>query len=162
MPSEQEVLLVSPVFPRLLLEHHVTVVHPVLCGGVDASVRVVLRRLPQHVVHDALPVLPHVPQRPPHHVHGVVALAEEVLRLLQQQRHAGVRDDPERGPSPDVVVKPSRGSVVHAPDAGRAVDLRAGSLAQHLTGAGHNAAQLAVQLQWLEKKPRKIYFKIIF
>lgn len=50
----------SPVFSCLLLEDHVTVVHPVLCGDVDSCMRVVLRRLSQHVIHDALPILPHV------------------------------------------------------------------------------------------------------
>lgn len=50
----------SPIFSRLLLEDHVAVVHPVLCSDIDACVRVVLRRLSQHVVYNALPVLPHV------------------------------------------------------------------------------------------------------
>lgn len=140
----------SPVFPRLLLEDHVAVVHPVLCGDVDPNVGVVLGRLAQHVVNDALPILPHVPQRPPHHVHRVVALPEEVLRLLQQQGDAGVGDHPQSGPPADVVLKSPRGSVVHPPDAGRAVNLRADALTQHLTRAGDDAAQLTVQLQGLE------------
>lgn len=84
----------SPVFSCLLLEGHVAVVHPVLCGDVDASLGIVLRSLLQHVVHDAFTVLPHVSQRPPHDVHGLIALPEKVLRLLQEQGDAGVGHDP--------------------------------------------------------------------
>lgn len=50
-----------PVFSCLFLEDHVTVVHPVLRGDVDLCMRVVLHCLSQHVVHNALPILPHVP-----------------------------------------------------------------------------------------------------
>lgn len=140
----------SPVFSRLLLEDHVAVVHPVLRGDVDAGVRVVLGRLPQHVVHDALAVLPHVPQRAPHHVDGVVGLAEEVLGFLQQQRDAGVGDHSQGGPLAHVAFKAPRGRVVHPPDARRAVDLRASGLAQHLPGAGDDAAEFTAQLQRLD------------
>ena len=140
----------SPVFSRLLLEDHVAVVHPLLCGDVDACMRVVLGRLSQHVVHDALPVLPHVSQRPPHHIDGVVGLSEEVLRLLQQQGDAGVRDHSQRGALADVNFETPCGRVVHPPDARRAIDLRPGSLAQHLAGAGHDAAELTLQLQRLQ------------
>lgn len=156
-------MLGSPVFSRLLLEDHVAVVHPVLGGDVDSSVRVVLRRLAQHVVNDALPVLSHVPQRSPNHVDGVVALSEEVLRLLQQQRDAGVGDHSESGLLADVVLKPPRGSVVHPPNARRAVDLRADTLTQHLTRAGDDAAQLTVQLQGLQRRKKEVFqfaFKI--
>lgn len=118
--------------------------------------RVVCRRLSQHVVHDALPILPHVSQRPPNDVDGVVALAEEVLGFLQQQGDAGVRDNPQRGPLAHVMFKPPCGRVVHPPDAGRVVDLRAGSLAQHLSGAGHDAAELTVQLQRLDERKKVI------
>lgn len=146
----------SPVFSRLLLEDHVAVVHPVLRGDVDPRVRVVLGRLPQHVVHDALAVLPHVAQRPPHHVDGVVGLAKEVLGLLQQQGDAGVRDHSQGGPLTHVALEAPRGCVVHPPDAGRAIDLRAGGLAQHLAGAGDDAAELAVQLQRLDGRKRLV------
>lgn len=60
-PASAEVRAgLNPVFSRLLLEDHVAVVHPVLCGDIDACVRVVLRRLSQHIIHNALAVLPHV------------------------------------------------------------------------------------------------------
>jgi len=118
---------------------------------------VVLRCLSQHVVHNALPVPPHVSQRPPHNVDGVVALAEEVLRLLQQQRNAGVGDHPQSGLLAYIMLKSPCGSIVHPPDARRAVDLRAGSLAQHLTRAGHDAAQLTLQLQGLQERKQLSY-----
>lgn len=112
--------------------------------------REVLGRLPQHVVHDALAVLPHVTQRPPHHVHRVVGLAEEILGFLQQQRDAGVGDHSQGGPLAHVVFKALRGRVVHPPDTRRTVDLRASGLAQHLPGAGDDAAEFTVQLQRLD------------
>lgn len=142
----------SPVSSSLLLKDHVAVVHPVLCGDKDAGMRVVFRRLPQHVVHNAFPVFPHVPERPPHNVDRVVGLAEEVLGLLQQQGNTGMRDDPQSRASAHIVLKPPCGCVVHPPDAGRTIYLRAGALAQHLTRAGHDAAQFAVQLQGLEER----------
>lgn len=114
--------------------------------------RVVLRSLSQHVVHDALPILPHVSQRPPHDIDGVVALPKEVLGLLQQQGDAGVGDDPQRGSSAHVTLKSPSWCIVHPPDAGRTIDLWAGSLPQHLARAGHNAAELTVQLQGLEER----------
>lgn len=145
----------SPVFSRLLFEDHVAVVHPVLRGDVDPSMGVVLRRLAQHVVNYTLPVLPHVSQRPPHHIDGIVALPKEVLRLLQQQGDAGVRDHPQSGLPADVVLKSPRGGIVHPPDAGRAVDLRADALTQHLTRAGDDTAQLTVQLQRLQDRKQR-------
>lgn len=141
-----------PVFSRLLLKDHVAVVHPVLCGDVDLCVGVVVSRLFQHVVHNAFPVLPHVPERPPHDVDRVVAVSEEVLRLLQNERDAGVGHDPQRCLEAHVVFESPGWCVVHAPDAGRAVDLRAEPLSQHLPRAGHDAAELTVKLQRLKQK----------
>lgn len=60
-----------------------------------------------------------------------------------------MRDDPQGGSLAHVALKAPCRRVVHSPDAGRAVDLRAGSLAQHLAGAGHDAAELTVQLKGL-------------
>lgn len=142
----------SPVFSCLLLEDHVTVVHPVLCGDVDLRMRVVFCRLSQHVVHDALSILPHVSQRPPHNVDSVVALAKEVLGLLQQQWYTGMRDDSQGGTLAHVTFEAPCGCVVHPPDAGIAVNLQAGGLAQHLSGARHDAAELTVELQRLNER----------
>lgn len=114
--------------------------------------RVVFRSLSQHVVHDALPILPHVSQRPPHNVDGVVSLAEEVLGLLQQKWYAGMRDNSQGGTLAHVFFEAPCGCVVHPPDAGRAVDLQTSGLAQHLSGARHNAAELAVELQRLNER----------
>lgn len=63
-----------------------------------------------------------------------------------------MRDDSQRGLLAHVAFKAPRGRIVHPPDAGRAVDLRAGSLAQHLSRAGHDAAELTVQLKRLEER----------
>lgn len=60
--------------------------------------------------------------------------------------------DPQRGLSAHVILKSPSGCVVHAPDARRAVDLRADGLPQHLARAGHDAAELTVKLQWLENR----------
>lgn len=72
----------SPVFARFLLENSVAVIHAVLCGDVDACMWVVFHRLPQHVVHNALAILPHVAQGSPHHIDCLIPLAKEVLGFL--------------------------------------------------------------------------------
>lgn len=144
----------SPVFSSFLLEDHVAVVHSVLRGHIDAGVGIVRCCLAQHVVNNALSIFPHVSQGPPHNVNRAVALAEKVLRILQQQRDAGVRDHPQGGPVSHVALEAARGRVIHPPDAGRAVNLCPGGLSQHLTGARHDAAKLAAQPQRLEgRKP---------
>lgn len=63
-----------------------------------------------------------------------------------------MRDDSQGGSLAHVMFEASCGRVVHPPDAGRAVDLRAGGLAQHLPGARHDAAELTVQLQRLDER----------
>lgn len=154
--AEKQMKFGSPVLSCLFLEHGVAVVHPLVRGDVDASARVLLWCLLQHVVHDALAVLPHVPQRAPHHIGRVVFLPEEVLGLLQEQRDAGVGDHPHGGAPADIHLKPHRGSVVRPQDTRRAVDLWARTLAQHLPRTGDYGAQVTVQLQGLEDREQGV------
>lgn len=72
-----------------------------------------------------------------------------------------MRDDPQGGSSAHVALKAPCRRVVHSPDTGRAVDLWAGSLTQHLAGAGHDAAELTVQLQGLEER-KQVSNKILY
>lgn len=142
----------SPVFSSFLLEDHVTVVHSVLCGDIDACMRIVHCCLSQHVVNNALSIFSHVSQGPPYNIYCVVALTKEVLRFLQQQGDAGVRDDSQGGSVSHVMLKATCRCVIHPPDAGRAINLYSGSLSQHLTRAWYNAAKLTVQLQRLDER----------
>lgn len=114
----------SPVLARLLLEELVKLQHLLPGYDVDFEFGQHLVHQSQVVVHQALPVSPHVAARAPEDEHRVLAGVEQLVATPQDPLHAGVSDDAQGGAAANVAgVTPGGGGVVHADDALGPVDL---------------------------------------
>lgn len=135
----------SPVLARLLLEELVELQHLLPGDDVDFEFGQHLVHQPQVVVHQALPVAPHVAAGAPEDEHRVLAGVEQLVATPQDPLHAGVSDDAQGGAAADIAgVTPGGGSVVHADDALGLIDLLAPGASDEVTRAGHQGAGLAV------------------
>lgn len=131
----------SPVFARLLLEELVELQHLLPGDDVNPQFGQHLIHQPQVVVHQALPVAPHVVAGAPEDEHGVLAGVEQLVAAAQHPLHAGVSDDAQRGAAAHVPgVTPGGRGVVHADDALGPVDLAAASAADQVSRAGDQGA----------------------
>lgn len=139
------VIVSSPVLASLLLEELVKLQHLLPGDDVDSESGQHLVHQPQVIVHQALPVAPHVAAGPPEDERGVLAGVEQLVAIPQHPLHAGVSDDAQGGAPADVPgVAPGGGGVVHADDALGPVDLFAATASYEVTRAGHQGAGLAV------------------
>lgn len=122
-----------PVFSCLLLKYCITVTHALFCCHIDFGSWVAVNSFLQHVVHNAISILPHVSKRSPDHVNSVVGFFEKVLGILEKERHARVRDHSYGCPLPNILLIALCGSIVHPPYAGGLVYLSSHLLASHLS-----------------------------
>lgn len=137
--------VLSPVFARLLLKELVKLQHLLPGDDVNPQFGQHLIHQPQVVVHEALPVAPHVVAGAPEDEHGVLAGVEQLVAAAQHPLHAGVSDDTQRGAVAHVpdVTSGGRG-VVHTDDALGPVDLTATSTANQVARAGDQGAGTTV------------------
>lgn len=131
----------SPVFARLLLEELIKLQHLLPGDDVNPQFRQHLIHQPQVVVHQALPVTPHVVAGAPEDEHGVLAGVEQLVAAAQHPLHAGVSDDAQGGAAAHVPgVTPGGRGVVHTDNTLGPVDLAAASAANQVAGAGDQGA----------------------
>lgn len=146
----------SPVLAGLLLEELVKLQHLLPGDDVDFEFGQHLVHQPQVVVHQALPVTPHVAAGAPEDEHCVLAGVEQLVTTPQDPLHAGVSDDAQGSAAADVAaVTPGSGGVVHADDALGPVDLFAPTASDEVTRAGHQGAGLAMHPERLIDGDRK-------
>lgn len=113
-----------PVFASLLLEEFIKLQHLLPGDDVDLELGQHLVHQPQIVVHQALPVTPHVVAGAPEDEHRILAGIQQLVATAQDPLHAGVSDDTQGGAAADIVgVTPGSGSIVHADDALGPIDL---------------------------------------
>ena len=145
----------SPVLARLLLEEVIKLKHLLPGDDVDLELGQHLVHQPQVVVHQALPVAPHVVAGAPEDEHRVLAGVEQLVAAAQHPLHAGVGDDAQGGAAAHVTgVAPGGGRVVHADDALGPVDLFAPAAPDEVARAGHQGAGAAVHPERLKDKKK--------
>lgn len=138
-------ILPSPVFARLPLEELVKLQHLLPGDDVYSELGQHLVHQPQVVVHQALPIAPHVVAGTPEDEHSILAGVEKLVAAPQDSLHAGVSDDTQGGAAADITsVTPGGRGVVHADDALGSVDLFTPSASYEVTRAGHQGAGVAV------------------
>lgn len=143
----------SPVLARLLLEQLVKLQHLLPGDDVDLELGQHLVHQPQVVVHQALPVPPHVVAGAPEDEHRVLAGVEQLVAAAQHPLHAGVGDDSQGGAAADVLaVRAGGGGVVHADDTLGPVDLLSPVSADEMAGAGDQRAGMAVHPERLQER----------
>lgn len=114
----------SPVLAGLLLKELVKLQHLLPGDDVDFEFGQHLVHQPQVVVHQALPVAPHVAAGAPEDEHCVLTGIKQLVAIPQYPLHAGVSDDAQGGPAADISgITSGGGGVVHADDALGPVDL---------------------------------------
>ena len=72
----------------------------------------------QHVVNNAVAVLPHIAERAPNNIDSSVCFLEKIIRVFQQKRHAGMGYDSDPRHVANIFLVALGGGVVHSPDAG--------------------------------------------
>lgn len=122
-----------PVFSCLLLKHCIAVTHALFRCHIDFGSWVAVNSFLQHVVYNAISILPHVSKRSPDHIKSAVGFFEKVLGILEQERHACVRDHSDGRPLPNILLIALCGCIVHSPNAGGLVYLSSHLLAYHLS-----------------------------
>lgn len=137
--------MTSPVLAGLLLEEFVKLQHLLPGDHVDFELGQHLFHKPQVVVHQALPIMPHVVAGAPEDEYRVLAGVEQLVATPQDPLHAGVSDDAQGSATTDVAgVTPGGGSVVHADHALGPVDLVAPAPSDEVARASHKGAGAAV------------------
>lgn len=141
---------VLPVLASFLLEELVELQHLLPGYDVDFEFGQHLVHQPQVVVHQPLPIAPHVVAGPPEDEHCVLAGVEQLVATPQDPLHAGVGDDAQGGAAAHVAaVTPGGGGIVHADDAFGPVDVLPPTASDEVTRAGHQGAGAAVHLKRL-------------
>lgn len=97
-------------------------------------------------------VLPDLIRRSPEDDGGVTPqVLKEIVGPSDHPEHAGVSDDPQRGPVPDIRAVPRGGGIVHANDALGLVDLISCLSAEDVAGARYQSTVVTVKAESLEK-----------